>query len=399
MAPVFFWLSACKIMDLLGVISMPAWKRTALFLLVLICLCATPVLVASMSLSVTDVGSTSFVPDTQARYCLTLIADEELDLSAGTELALGFPAGFQMRMGNYLAANPGVTLASIQFILDGDRYYSVLEGESTVITRVDGTQLVFRIIKGTGTPVPAGHDVFFLVPGIINTNRSGKQEVTLEYTSSKGIKSVTKATMELGAAPDVAPQQIQVTSTESYKIDALWSAVPGANRYQLYYSTHPQGVYIQACDFGHEPKPGETWNLTTTRASYTGDGNGGLSAGHEYYFKVRPGNRFGFGPFSEVVAVKTPVVSVVGTESDPVRLTFDKAVHVVDPDRIALYRSSDAYPIETELVVADETVTIRTGELVSGEEYQLVLYPDAVEGLDEPGVYNTSFVWAFTARR
>lgn len=357
-------------------------------------------------ISIPAVKATSFVPGEESRFTVIFMVYEQLDLSVGATVYLDFPPDFGIVQNSLENPDPGCTLATIQYKNNPkESFYSVLNGETSVVKEAYAT----RFYLGPKQPnalINPGTDVYLTVPGVLNGPAKGTHQLTLTVHGANG-KSYTQTTqITLGEPPAAAPVGLTLTAPSSSRINAAWEAVYGATRYQLLYSGVPDGVFILACDFGREPQPGEEWALTDTACSYSGTGNGGLEAGRTYYFKVRAGNEFGFGPCSAAVPVTTPAVSPVrlapgNGESNvspqhTVTAVLDQAVIVTDDDKIQIYEKATGTPLPKNQLRADKNTVTIASPLKPKTEYQVVFYGGALAAAANPQVINQVFSWTFT---
>jgi len=326
-----------------------------------------------------EVQSTSFVPSQESRYTINFVPTEQLALSVGTQVYVDFPSAFNVvKDTTFDSPDPGCTLASIQYKTSTkDKFYSVLQGD----TRVDhdGSLTRFTLTIGKDGTVNSGVNAYLVIPGVVNADAVGKYSVTMGVYDAEADAVVYQgsAVITLGAPPQASPAGLNLSATGSSTIEASWQPVEGASRYQLYYSSERDGYYIQACDYGHEPAPGEEWLLTDTNCSYSGIGNGGLEAGKTYYFKVRAGNeQYGFGEFSDVVAVTTPVINLkeksYGAKAKLLKgeiiAKFDTEVTIVDPDKICVYDKSTSEPVTDKTMEVNNKKLTITAQLAAGTD-------------------------------
>lgn len=88
---------------------------------------------------------------------------------------------------------------------------------------------------------------------------------------------------QAAAEAPAAPANVQASDgTYSDRVRVTWSAVPGAARYEVHRATSRDGTY----------------ELLGETAATTYDDTG-VALGTTYWYKVRAGNVFGYGPFSE----------------------------------------------------------------------------------------------------
>ncbi|NLY56135.1 MAG: fibronectin type III domain-containing protein [Firmicutes bacterium] len=375
-------------------------KSFLVMLVLTVVLLVLPLTTLADNFSIEKVSATSFVPGQEGIYFVTLVSDQELDLSTGAKLVIQLPASFGLIKEDILAPNPGVTLANIQYMYPGDRFYSVITGETSVVKTAQAVQLHFTVVKGDKNPIRPNTQLVITVPGVINSTNAGSYSLQVSHTGNSGQTKMAQTTFRLGYPPALAPANLQVSAVGSYQFNASWDRVPGAEYYQLYYSLTPDGTYIQACDFSRDPGPDERWLLTETKVSFRGEGNGGILADRNYYFKVRAGNEYGFGPFSPAVAIRTPAVLINGilvTDQGTIELTCDQAVRINALNRIEVYEMATGVPVNEDAVAKGNKVVLYP-DLKPGHRYQVVLYEDALESAVRPGVHNAVFVFEFTAR-
>ncbi len=367
-------------------------------------LCAfSVVVVQAAGLTVNKVQSTSFVPSEVGQYTYILNSTESLDLPAGLEVQVDFPKGYNLVQGDLLGANPGCSLASLQYKEEKDRFYSILTGSTRVTQMATGVRFSLQITKGTKDSLKPGTNIFLLLPGVINSTQVGSQVLTVNLINPNGSRHVANTTVTLGDPPSAAPRNLQVTAVDSQQITANWDPVVNADRYHLYFARVPDGYFNLACDFRRDPNPGEEWLLQETNTVYSGQGNGGLVAGGTYYFKVRAGNEFGYGPFSEIVPVATKEITLLFADPAPVqnisvnsslKVVFDQAVKISDPDRIQVFKKANGVPVEANIQVDGAKIVI-SPLLQPATEYQVVFYGGALEAVGKSGVTNPFLDWVF----
>jgi hypothetical protein len=365
---------------------------------VIICLMifAGPALAAD--LTSLDIKSTTFVPGEEGRYTLVFTADAQLNLSVADYIYVDFPEGFSLVQNPYDSEDPGCTLANIQYKnSSSEKYWSIVRGDVSV---QDENRFVIEPLT-LGSVVNPEREIFLVIPGVINKPTPGPETVLLSVVI-EGTSYTGSAQIILGEPPSLAPEGLSVEAIASTRVEAVWEAVYDATRYRLLYSNAPDGQFIQAYDFGKEPAPGQEGNLTDTECIYSGNGNGGLDAGRKYYFKVQAGNDFGFGPFSDTVAVTMPVIGLDRfttniTMTSPIKVFLDQDVKITDPDRIQVYEESNGAPVLKSTLDANGDRVIITAPLETGKRYQVVFYDQALESDETDGVYNRLFGWSFTA--
>ena len=157
----------------------------------------------------------------------------------------------------------------------------------------------------------------------------------------------------------IAPQNLQITydsGTGSARL--TWDAVPGADRYEVYRATSPNGTYSLV----YSP---EGPSFTTSN----------FSAGGTYYFKVKAinaDNPAGNSSFSDIVAITaggltSPVVTTSVTETGGIRLDWD---YVQGADGYRVYRATSENGTFTELTKSAQTGSRFTNSSVTaGQVY------------------------------
>lgn len=352
-----------------------------------------------------NITANSFVPGDETRYMVKFSASQNLNMSVNKSIYLDLPVQYQLINNSSQDENPGISLASLQYKKPSDKYYSILAGNTQVVQEVYKTRLQYTPV--TSDTIPSGTDIHLIIPGVINPTGQAKATLQLTIKSTDQIEYAGNSEVTFGAAPTEAPQSLTVNASTSLGVDAEWAPVANATRYQLYYSLTHDGYYIQACDFGREPMPGEVWSLTDTACQFSGIGNGGLQAGRTYFFKVRAGNDFGFGAFSPVVQITTPQVQVsaanisnnaVGLDpATALQLSFTEQIKILDADRIQIFEKATGIPIPVTTATYQNKVTLSTN-LNYATNYQLVFYEQALEYSEIPGVYNPLLIWNFSTK-
>lgn len=369
----------------------------------LVLLSAFSVAAQATDLNVNKVQSTSFAPSETGQYTFTLNSTKPLDLPAGLEVQVDFPKGYNLVQGDLLAANPGCSLASLQYKEEKDRFYSILTGPTQVTQTATGVRFTLQIAKDAKDSLKPGTNLFLLLPGVINPTQTGAQALTVNLISPAGPRYVANTTVMLGNPPAAAPRNLQVTALNSQQVTANWDPVANADRYHLYFARVPDGHFNLAYDFRRDPNPGEEWLLQETSTVYSGQGNGGLVAGDTYYFKVRAGNEFGYGPFSEIVPVATKEITLLFADPAPgqevsinssLKVVFDQAIKISDPDKVQVFKKSNGAPVETNIQV-DGAKLVISPLLQPATEYQVVFYGGALESVGNPGVTNPFLDWVF----
>ena len=136
-----------------------------------------------------------------------------------------------------------------------------------------------------------------------------------------------------------------------------------------------------------------------TFCSFAAKGNGGLEPGRTYYFKVRAGNQYGFGPFSKVIKAETPALRLKAAEENlhiPIIVGADQDVKIVDEDLILLFIAATGEPVPAEVTAEGNTISI-SADLVSGTRYQVVFYPNALVNTGDIETNNNLFGFEFVA--
>lgn len=349
-------------------------------------------------LIIDSVVSTSLVPGEEARYTIAFRAPVDLDLEDAA-ISLDLPDNFSITQNDILDENPGCTLASLQYKnRSNDKYWSVLQGQTEVVTEDDLTTFTLQVDTSAVANVNSDVIVYLTLPGVVNGPDEGSFPIHILLQSATG-NYEGQIECALGPAPAEAPSDLEIEAASSYYLDARWNPVDGASRYQLYFALDPNGYYIQACDFGKEPNPGQQWSLTETACSFTAKGNGDLEPGRTYYFKVRAGNEYGFGPFSEIYTVETPVLALdaqQGKINSPIIIAADQDVEIVDEDLIMLFKAATGEPVTAEVTADGNTISI-SADLENGVRYQAVFYKNALVSTDNIKAYNNLFGFEFVA--
>ncbi|MDF9408792.1 S-layer homology domain-containing protein [Pelotomaculum isophthalicicum JI] len=379
-------------------------SRSAGILLSLLCFLFFLGSASATDLTSLSVQSSTYVPGQEGRYTLTFKSGEQLNLSVGSYVYVNFPQGFSFVQNSISSEDPGCTLASIQYKNNStDKYWSVLNGDVSVAG--DVYRFIFQPTVSGSVYTNANINIYMVVPGVVNAPAVGTGTVTLSVYGANGNSYTKSASVTLGDPPASAPSNLGVVAANSLKVNATWDTVVGATRYQLLYSSDPEGTYIQACDFGKEPDPGQEWSLTSNSCSYSGTGNGGLEAGKTYYFKVRAGNQYGYGPASQPVAVAIPAVTL--QQSTPVdggyasiggsiTAVFNQPVRITDNDKIQVYEKNTGKPVTKNQVSVDGSTVTISAALSYRTAYQVVFHELALEGTVCQGFYNRLIGWSFT---
>lgn len=77
---------------------------------------------AAADLSSVAVTASSLVPGDQTRYIVKFRADAPLDLSKGASIMVEFPPNFSVVRNDILAADPGCTLARLEYKSPENRF-------------------------------------------------------------------------------------------------------------------------------------------------------------------------------------------------------------------------------------------------------------------------------------
>jgi hypothetical protein len=362
-------------------------------------------------LSAVTIKASSLVPGETGRYTLSFRSGQPLKLAPGSVINVEFPAGFSLACRDINDPEPGCTLTKLEFKNPKDKHYAVVTGEAKVKNQAGGAQLEFTLHKANAVVAP-DVDIHLSIPGITNKNALGGYAARVEVRDAEGAVFSGMARYQLGLPPAAVPRNLHLTGSSSYQVSLAWEPVPEAKRYQVLFSRTINGQYLQAVDMTREPLPGEEWLLQVTKPSFAARGNGGLEPGRTYFFKVRAGNEFGFGPYSKPLAVSMPVVELLNCSpadkttkiisarsGNQMSATLDQPVKIADQDRIQVYEKvTGTRIIETKIVVDPENLnTVRiTAPLKPGTEHLVVFYEGALESSGQPKVVNRMFGWTFT---
>lgn len=362
-------------------------------------------------LSTVTIKASSLVPGETGRYTLSFRTEQPMNISSGSVVTVEFPPGFTLVCRDIYDQEPGCTLTKLEFKNPRDKHYAVVTGGVKVKNQASGSQLEFTLDKASVIIAP-GVDIHLSIPGIINNRAAGSYTARLTVRDADGAIFSGAARYELGLPPVAAPRNLHLEAGSSYKVNMAWDPVTEAKRYQVLFSRTINGQYLQAVDMTREPLPGEQWLLQDTKHSFSARGNGGLEPGRTYFFKVRAGNDFGFGPSSKPLAVSMPVVKLLHSSpvdkttklisawsGDNMSATVDQPIKIAFQDRIQVYEKVTGTRIsETKIMVDPEnpnTVRITT-PLKPGTEHLVVFYEGALESIDKPKVVNKMFGWTFT---
>lgn len=362
-------------------------------------------------LSAVTIKASSLVPGETARYTLSFRTEQPLNLAPGSVIKVEFPTGFTLVCRDIYDQEPACTLTRLEFKNPDDKHYSVVTGETRVNKQSSGSQLEFTLNHASVVVAP-GVDVYLSIPGVINKSSIGSFAARVEVRDAEGAIFSGTARYQLGLPPGTAPRNLCLEGSSSDQVSLAWDPVPEVKRYQVLFSRTIKGQYLQAVDMIREPLPGEVWLLQDTKHSFSGRGNGGLEPGRTYFFKVRAGNDFGFGPYSRPLAVSMPAVNLLHCSpgdkttakmhtrrSDDISATLDQQVKVAFKDRIQVYEKVTGLRIIASEIVVDQanphTVRI-VAPLKLGTEYLVVFYEGALESIDKPKVVNKMFGWTFT---
>ena len=377
-----------------------------------------------LTINAVDVKATSLVYGEESRYILAVTANDAINLSAGATVMVDFPKKAGLICNDIENENPGCTLVNIQYKAKStDKSFAYLDGQVSTSTTSTETQRCSLALGGNANTVPADTKLYITIPGVMNkpavsgdgSGGGNNNNITVTIHAADGKTFLGTVNKPLSNAPANAPTGLQVTALGSSSIDASWSQVEGATRYQLLYSWDPDGTFIQAYDFDRrDPNPDELWSIpapvTTTdtaTASFSG-GNSGLLGGRTYYFKVKAGNDFGYGPNSEPEAVSTSVISPSTmiplakassvTINSPISVTLDQDVTIANKHYIQIYEKATGTPIDSTSSANGSTVTIQAS-LKADTQYQVVFFYQALTATANNKVWNESFDWVFTTAK
>ncbi|MEN6326622.1 MAG: Ig-like domain-containing protein [Syntrophomonas sp.] len=364
--------------------------------------------------TVKGVSSTSLVFGQEGRYTIEFQAMNPVTVGAGSVFTAEFPGKSSLIKNDILNENPGCTLANVQYKKSGAKYYSVLQG--TVTTTDDDSNTIFNMTLNTGQQsdsIPANTSMYLTVPGVVNKvydpGAGVNNNLILSFQPVAGtVYSAPQYNATIGDAPSAAPTGLTVTPTGSSKVSASWNTVAGAIYYQLLFSSQADGSYMQASDFSNksrEPNPGEQESLTTTSTTFSG-GNSGLIGDRTYYFKVRAGNQYGYGPLSEAVSAKTlaikpvtmsPADDATGVSlSAPISVTLNEDATINTAHYIQLFEKATGTPVTISQCTASAKTVNITATLKANTSYQVVFYWKALKSSSNSLVYNENFDWSFT---
>ena len=383
-------------------------KENPFFLLyILLFIMAGAAGVGAADLSSVTVKAASLVPGEATRYIIKFKTEEPLDLSKGTRITIELPKGFNIKQDHIMSADPGCTLAKLEYKNPGDRFYSVVRGATSIKKTSNGVQCTF-ILRAIQSVIPPHTDLFLTLPGVVNVPVTGRYLLNLMVQDDRGVGYQGAGQFILGLPPTAAPQQVQLVEASSHEIRLAWDPVPKATRYRVLFSSQPAGHFISAMDLAREPYPGEDWALTDTTHGFRGRGNGGLVPGRTYFFKVQAGNETGFGPSSKILPVTLPEIKPIkdlpgGKQTKtlilPGNILFirlDQPVRIADQDAIKVYEKSSGVNVRNVHVMVDEIdnnkIRIST-KAPAGQEYLVVFYEGALESLIKPNVVNNTFGW------
>ncbi len=366
---------------------------------------------AAAELSSASLAASSLVPGQEARYTLKLRVATALNLAKGASVAVDFPSGFNLVYKDGFAADPGCTLARLEYKNSGDRHFAVVYGTVDTARNQTGVQLIFKP-QVSQLVIPAETELYLIIPGVINSGKKGLSQVDIRITDAGGALFQGTCAFTLGLAPAAATRQVRLVEASSQAVRLAWDPVAGAKGYRVLVSSQAKGEFISALDLTREPTPGEVWLLTETSHSFAGRGNGGLSPGGTYYFKVQAGNEYGFGPASPVLRVVLPEVKpVYNRQNNGIILVapgqeavvaVDRPVKITDQSGIGLYEKDTGVKVKGVSAVVDEKDPrlIRiSAKLRSGQQYLLVFYAGALEGRGQIKVTNNNFSFALAADR
>lgn len=357
-------------------------------------------------LSSVTVTAASLVPSEETRYIVKFRTEAPLELSKGASIKVELPQGFRITQDDILAADPGCTLAKLEYKSPGDQFYGVVRGVTEVVETSGGVQFTF-IPQTERLVIPARTDIYLTLPGVINPPVTGRNRLDLTIKDTHHALYQGVGQFNLGWPPPAGPRQVRLVEATSREVRLAWDPVPGAERYRVLFSSRPDGYFISALDLAREPNPGEDWQLTDTTHSFTGRGNGGLLPGRTYYFKVEAGNKAGFCTASDILRVTLPAIKLKNSLSgqqertvvqpgDTPTIELDQPARIADRDALAVYEKSSGIKVEevqVQIDDADSSLLRATGTMQAGREYLVVFHEGALESRVHPKVVNSTFGW------
>ncbi|MDD3654698.1 MAG: fibronectin type III domain-containing protein [Desulfotomaculaceae bacterium] len=341
-----------------------------------------------------EVRSSNYVPGEQGNYMLFFQMDRTLELSVSASVYADFPHGYE------LFTKECDWSKAFQYLNPNSQEWTTVSGYAAI----EGSRFLFNITEDNLLLDP-NIQMRLVLSDVLNGPQSGVFELSLTLLETNGNSISKTVDVVLGPSPAEVPSGLALTAVSSLQVNAVWGTVAGADRYQLFFSSEVNENYQPACNNCSSLNT-EEWYLTTPSIEFKGNDYTGLEAGKTYYFKVRAGNQFGYGPFSQPVPVTTLSVKLLQTLpadketkvliKNPVLALFNQKVNVVNPNEIQVAELPYGSLVDSSQISVEERTVVIAVQFEYDTAYQVVFGERALESTVHAAVYNPIFRWTFT---